>query len=121
MSSNESLTSTLHHLESALANRRTDDSISDLADLLTDDFIEFGQSGRKWTKQEVADELLADKSETVEIDNFQVQTLTDQVALATYTARSGSRASHRSSIWVHRNEQWLMLFHQATAIPPAQP
>jgi hypothetical protein len=41
------------------------------------------------------------------------------VVLVTYTTRRGSAAAHRSSIWVRHENQWLVLYHQATPLEVA--
>jgi hypothetical protein len=57
------------------------------------------------------------------ISNFRAQILGDDVALVTYQAVRREEPNHsglaslRSSLWVIRDGQWRMLFHQGTTVP----
>ena len=91
-----------------------------VARLLTDDFVEFGSSGRAWTKDQII-ELLADESFTpVHIEDFCCDLLAEDVALVTYRAvrtdaqTGGRHSSLRSSIWTNRLGVWRVRFHQGT-------
>ena len=92
-----------------------------LMELLAEDFLEFGSSGRVWTRKTIID-LLARETAFVppDIEEFHCAMLTPEVALVTYrTARTdettGERlASLRSSIWTRASGEWRMRFHQGT-------
>jgi hypothetical protein len=89
--------------------------------LLAEDFLEFGSSGRVWTRKSIID-LLATEVNFLPpaIEEFQCSFLSDNVALVTYRtvrndARTGERlASLRSSIWTRQDGEWRMRFHQGT-------
>ena len=85
-----------------------------LAALLADDFAEFGGSGRHWTVDAMRAALSdAPPLDAVELLDFTVSLLAPDVALATY--RLGPpRPSNRSSVWVCRDGQWQVRFHQGT-------
>lgn len=88
--------------------------------LVSDQFSEFGSSGRTYTKPDVIAQMLATPNVTLSVTNFQVLALTADVALATYRT-SGSL---RSSIWRREGEDWRIVFHQGTpssAAPSAAP
>ena len=45
---------------------------------------------------------------------YYVEALAENVALATYSAKTALVVSHRSSLWVFRDNRWQLLFHQGT-------
>jgi hypothetical protein len=52
--------------------------------LITDDFVEFGRSGRVWTAGSIREVLEAPPAEPVPIEDFAVAELGKGVVLATY-------------------------------------
>ncbi|HET7541691.1 MAG TPA: DUF4440 domain-containing protein [Polyangiaceae bacterium] len=91
-------------------------SQDELERLVSDQFVEYGSSGRVYDKQAVIAQMLSAPNISVAVSDFRVLELAAQVALATY--RTG--ASLRSSIWRREGEQWRIVFHQGTVIPPKQ-
>src|ERR1041384_2414439 len=86
-------------------------------ELLAEEFVEFGSSGRQFTKAQVVAALQAEAPIQVTASEFKVQLLSSQVALVTYRAqRHGEPPIHtlRSSIWQQREGQWQMVFHHGT-------
>jgi hypothetical protein len=98
-----------------------------VAPLLSDDFIEFGASGRVFDKASILEDL---KNETPRpaslLTDFAIRELSPTIILATYRATrfdpngEAISQSRRSSIWAHVNGQWQITFHQGTPIPPPQ-
>jgi hypothetical protein len=94
-----------------------------LSSLLADEFREFGSSGRIRNKDEVIEALPTEPRMQFSISDFRAQILGDGVALVTYQAVRREEANHagltslRSSLWVIRDDQWRMLFHQGTPVP----
>lgn len=93
---------------------------SRLRKLLADDFEEFGQSGRRWTLDQILD-LLADESfQPPALENFHCRELAHGVALVTYsTVRMSPEtgrhtATLRSSLWTKSAGEWRLRFHQGT-------
>jgi len=86
-------------------------------DLLHDDFIEFGSTGRVYNKRILLEMLRGEKPSTVVIRDFTVRQLSSDTALVTYRSvgQSGQEA-RRSSVWVRQDGQWRMAFHQGTRI-----
>jgi hypothetical protein len=93
---------------------------NELADLLTDDFQEFGSSGRIFDKAAILRELRDELPAQLALRDFEATTLAKSVVHVTYIAtRWTAQAvteSVRSSIWVHRDGAWRMRFHQGTQI-----
>jgi hypothetical protein len=88
-----------------------------LVDLLADNFVEFGSSGRTYTKADLVATLQAESPVTQSPDDFRVEFLAPTVALLTYRiCRHSAPPVHtlRSSIWQLHDSQWRMVFHQAT-------
>lgn len=89
------------------------------AELLSDDFREFGASGRIWDKPSMLAALAAEQHYPIASDHFVCQHLAPGLALLTYTATTPTRHSLRSSLWRLEDTHWRVLFHQGTVIPPA--
>lgn len=109
-------------LEKKLHNPRVRCSISDLENLLSTDFLEFGSSGKIYTRQEVITALVNESALKIEADNFEARELTANVVLVTYktkliTTDGKLVEALRSSIWKLFGEQWKMVFHQGTKLP----
>lgn len=86
-------------------------------DLLHDEFVEFGSTGRVYNKRILLDMLRDETPSTVVIRDFTVRQLASDTALVTYRSvgQSGQEA-RRSSVWVRQDGQWRMVFHQGTRI-----
>ena len=82
--------------------------------LISDQFVEFSNSGRIYSKADVIAQLLAAPNVQVDVSDFQVLAVSADVALATYR----TPASLRSSVWRREAGQWRCVFHQGTSRPP---
>jgi hypothetical protein len=92
--------------------------------LLADDFVEFGSSGRVWSRSEILD--LLEKEENYAqpaIEDFACRQLADTAVVVTYrTVRTDKKTGEhtialRSSIWSKESEKagkWRLRFHQGT-------
>ena len=93
--------------------------------LLAESFVEFGSSGRAYTKPDVveafAQAAAEDRGDLPEMLDFAARSLAPDTVLVTYRSISGEpgRSVRRSSIWQRVEGHWQMLFHQGTPIPPA--
>lgn len=111
----------LRELEQSLLNPAVRRNRTRLLALLAEDFLEFGSSGRAWTRRTIID-LLAKETAFVppEIEEFNCAMLAPELALVTYRTvrtdeKSGERlVSLRSSIWTCATGEWKMRFHQGT-------
>jgi hypothetical protein len=108
-------------LELSLATSPLRSSPEYLRNVVSDDFREFGTSGRIYGKSEAIVALLnspapaANQGVAPELVDFRVVEVAPGVALATYR----TRLSLRSSIWRREGEAWRLYFHQGTAVPAA--
>ena len=103
-------------LETSLHRRSVRTSPDAVAALLTDDFVEFGRSGRVYDKLRTVELLSGDDNELMpEVRDFQVRPLSPDVVLVTYRNGRGDHFALRSSIWRLSGGKWRMAFHQGTA------
>lgn len=88
-------------------------------EVLHDDFVEYGFSGRRWTKAEVVAALSSEGDPTpVVTSELNGSLLSDHIVLVTYRSVRGDRQAWRSSIWIRETGRCQVLFHQATPITP---
>jgi hypothetical protein len=88
-----------------------------LVELLADSFVEFGRSGRVYTKADLVAALAAEVPFVQTTSDFKVTMLAPQAALVTYRIHRHSDPpvyTLRSSVWQMIRGQWQMIFHQAT-------
>jgi hypothetical protein len=111
----------LRKLEESLLDTAVRRDRKKMRSMLAENFLEFGSSGRVWTRNSII-ELLSRETEFVPpaIEDFRCAFLTDEVTLVTYrTVRTDPDTgevlvSLRSSIWTHESGDWRMRFHQGT-------
>jgi hypothetical protein len=105
-------------LETSLHRREIRNSAESVSELLADEFIEFGSSGRIFNKSSIIESLKKDKSdEPILVDNFNAHELAPAVVLVTYIANAAGQVATctlRSSIWKLIAGRWQMVFHQGT-------
>jgi hypothetical protein len=112
----------IYDLETSLLQSEVRLSEQHLIELLADDFMEFGSSGRVFSKSDIVERLPNDpETEKVQysVENFEVRELAENIVLATYKATKihedeSEIISLRSSIWRETNGKWQMFFHQGT-------
>lgn len=93
---------------------------SRLAELLADEFIEFGSSGGVYTRDDLVAALQAETPVTQTTSDFRVTHLAPDVALLTYRIHRHSQPAVdtlRCSVWRRTGGKWRMVFHQGTATP----
>lgn len=88
-----------------------------VGELLHDEFVEFGSTGRVYTKQTLLDMLRHQRPSTVVVRDFTVRQLESDTALVTYrTVGQAGQQARRSSVWIRQDGVWKMAFHQGTRI-----
>jgi len=118
----EAVAGHLSMLEQSLLDPETRTDRARVADLLADDFVEFGSSGRVWTKATTIAELAVESpgsSPTRTVTDLRVRLLAEEAALVTYavsrqTPGEAEIKTLRSSVWTREGGKWRMLFHQGT-------
>ena len=92
--------------------------LHDFETILCEEFIEFGTSGKVYTKTSQLSFLHEQGLTEIQfqITNFLVNLLAENIAHVTYQTeaiKDGSK-SLRSSIWRYENTSWHLYFHQGT-------
>jgi hypothetical protein len=119
----EDITVHLRGSEEALLDPAVRRDRTRVGELLADDFVEFGSSGRMWTRDEILDLLARETPEPIRMADFECALLAEDVALITYRAsrtdaRTGIQfSSLRCSIWTKKPGWWRLRFHQGTRTP----
>jgi hypothetical protein len=111
---NAELQDHLYNLEERLLHPDREANRNALIPLFSEEFKEFCVSGRVFNRQQVIDALLKSEARPAHIGNYYVAPLADKVALATYRATIGLSITHRSSLWIFRDNRWQLYFHQGT-------
>ncbi|MBT3362619.1 MAG: DUF4440 domain-containing protein [Chloroflexi bacterium] len=110
---------TIRQLEQRLLQPDVRRSAKDVSELLADDFIEYGSSGRVFDKKQVVEGLQGEDPAQLAMSDFEAKTLAPGVVLATYRATrhnpdGQTSQSLRSSIWKLIDGRWQITFHQGT-------
>ena len=107
-------------LERRLLEPGVRSSRQELDALLADGFVEFGSSGRVWTRNEIIADMLAGPTSDIEIDSVESHHIGDDVVLITYRSRrpgeTDANEALRSSIWRRAGDTWELVFHQGTKV-----
>ncbi len=112
----------IRRLEERLQQADMRKSAKDVAELLADDFVEIGSSGRIFDKQATIDGLQHESPAEISLTDYQARILAPDVVLVTYRAvRSASAPAQttqslRSSIWKRLDGRWQLVFHQGTPL-----
>ncbi|TAA42564.1 nuclear transport factor 2 family protein [Pseudoxanthomonas winnipegensis] len=110
--------------ERALLTAQVRASATRLQALLAEDFVEFGASGRRYTRQDIVAELAQEADQTrYSADTFECVELAPGLVQLRYVSRredaAGVRLARRSSLWRQEAAGWRMVFHQGTPLPDA--
>lgn len=91
-----------------------------VSELLAEDFLEFGSSGRVWTREQILELLETENFRPPAMEDFKCAFMAEGVALATYRTvrtdpQTGERAvTLRSSLWTEEAGTWRIRFHHGT-------
>jgi hypothetical protein len=103
----------LYSLEESLLHPDRERDRTILIPVFAEEFKEFCVSGRIFNRQQVIDALLKSEPRPATISSYYVEPLAENVALATYSVKT-ALVSHRSSLWIFRDNRWQLFFHQGT-------
>jgi hypothetical protein len=112
----------IRQLEERLLQAEARKSAQEVATLLAPAFIEFGSSGRTFTKSQIIEALQREEPARRSLEEFKTSLLAPGVILATYrVVLYGAGGEHpmrslRSSIWKFMDHRWQMVFHQGTVL-----
>lgn len=109
----------LRRLELMLLKPEVRCNRASVEELLAEDFLEFGSSGRVWRRAAVLEMLATETCTPPEVEDFTCRMVSEDVALVTYCSvrRDGDGARSdvlRSSLWVRQQGKWKLQFHQGT-------
>jgi hypothetical protein len=97
-------------------------SAEEASSLIAEDFVEFGSSGKVWSKPEIIAAMSQRAPIERTVEDFSVRELSASVCLITYKVvgvtkdRQASSFSLRSSIWRYTGGRWQIVFHQGTNV-----
>ena len=87
------------------------------------DFMEFGRSGRTYTREQIIRTEASPIQAKLPLPNLKVRVLDVNTVLITYDSEATYEGvveyAHRSSIWSRTEGYWVMRFHQGTAYQPS--
>jgi hypothetical protein len=112
----------LFELEQRLAQVGRKLSAEEASSLIAEDFVEFGASGKVWSKAEIIAAMSQWAPIERIVENFSARELSASVCLVTYKVvgvtqdRQASPFLLRSSIWRYTGERWQIVFHQGTNV-----
>lgn len=121
----EDLKKILIELEERLFQPDVRCSLIELAELISDDFIEIGASGLRFGKANVLARLPTEAAPEITASNYELRMLGLDCAQLLYNAKMLKTEqplplySHRCSIWqLNQSAQWQMIYHQGTTCAP---
>lgn len=89
-----------------------------IQELLSDEFLEFGSSGKVIRKRDILSATSEPSETTYQLSDFKFKMLGEEHVLVTYlSVTSHQQTALRSSIWIKENGRWQMLHHQSTVVP----
>ncbi len=109
----------LYELEVSLWRPETRFDHAYMDELLTDDFFEFGRSGRTYRREDTLSAPMQEIDIDLPLKDFQIHSVADNVVLVTYVSEvqyEELEIGNRSSLWVREDGGWKLRFHQGTAV-----
>ncbi len=116
---NEEERNRLYELEMSLWKPQTRFDRDYMDNLLTEDFFEFGRSGRTYRREEVLSAPMQAIDINLPLTEFQLHKVGPDVVLVTYVSEvqyEQLEIGNRSSLWVRKNDGWKLRFHQGTVV-----
>ena len=106
---------TILELEKSLLKKEFMSDIAYLEKILDDRFTEVGKSGRMFNKQDIISALSTlEKDRMIAIYNYVCSKIGENVYLIHYITKNGEDRIFRTSIWIGKDGQFSILFHQAS-------
>lgn len=108
----------LFELEQRLAQVGRKLSADEASALMAEDFVEFGSSGKVWSRAEIIAAISEWQPMERIIEDFRVRELSTSVCLVSYKSSASGRSGYalRSSIWRNEGGTWRIVFHQGTVV-----
>ena len=102
-----------------LADPQVRKSPKHLGELISEDFEEFGSSGRVIRKKDFLEGIVHGESPGYMLTDFSFTDLAADCILVKYHSEVAGVHAHRSSIWINIAGSWQLLHHQSTVVPNA--
>lgn len=90
-----------------------------LGALLHPEFTEIGASGRRWDRATIIAALTEQEApgdRPITTSRMRGVQLADDLVHLTFDTENNGRTTHRSSLWRHTDQGWLLWFHQGTPV-----
>ena len=85
--------------------------------IIDDEFVEIDSTGRIWDGVGVAEALSRNpEPHDGEMESVRVRRVSDDVQLLTYSSTSGDDLIRHTSVWIRKNGDWRLSFHQQTRV-----
>lgn len=104
----------LRELETAMWEVATRSDRAWMESQLTDDFTEFGYSGRSYDRAAILDQPVDEIEIELPLADLEVRSLGRDAALVTYRSIQPRGVAHRASVWRRDRGRWRLATHQAT-------
>ncbi|MBL8057684.1 MAG: nuclear transport factor 2 family protein [Anaerolineales bacterium] len=112
----------LERLEASLWRAETRFDPAWMEQVLAEDFLEIGRSGRVYTRAEILGLPRAPLPVRLPLPDLTIRRLAPEVAQVLYTSvvetDAGPAYGRRSSLWIRRGRRWVLCFHQGTPFQP---
>ena len=109
---------TLRQLEESLWRVETRFDAAHMERVLADDFVEFGRSGRRYTRAECLAMPFEPFVARLPLEGLTIRALDANTVLVTYVSGMRDRGleltANRASVWSRDGEGWRLRFHQGT-------
>jgi hypothetical protein len=90
--------------------------------ILDEEFFEIDSTGRVWNAAGVADALFRNPMpHDGEMESVRVVPLSADIQLLTYSSPSRGAVNWHTSVWVRKDDEWRVVFHQQTRVTEALP
>lgn len=108
----------LEQLEASLWLEETRFDVCYMNQILAEEFIEFGRSGRIHTRQEILSTPSQSIRAVMPLQGFKITPVSQDVVMITYVSElhPDPLRANRSSLWMWRDERWQLFFHQGTPV-----
>ncbi len=87
-----------------------------VCDRLDTNYLEFGQSGKIYHRNEIVEYLRNAGDRSIEIIDFRLEKLCKSCCIAKYRCENDGKNDFRTSIWIQIDNQWKLKFHQGAPV-----
>ena len=87
-----------------------------VSDRLDANYLEFGQSGKIYHRNEIVEYLRNAGDRSIEIIDFRLEKLCKSCCIAKYRCENDGKNAFRTSIWIQIDNQWKLKFHQGAPV-----